>query len=301
MATWGVAGLPGKCKGAFGAMSRRGLMGPLRASPSLRGGRPPRELVAFAHELADVSAAAIAPHFRRRVAVGNKAKGGAFDPVTIADRAAERAIRAHIGAHFPDHGIVGEEYGVVGGDARYRWVIDPIDGTRSFITGSPLWGTLIGLVDGGRPRLGVMNQPFTAERFWSDGRRLSWRGPGNQKRTLTTRACRRLAEAVLATTNPDLFTADQAVAFGEIRSRVRMTRYGGDCYGYCLLAAGFVDVIIECCLKPYDVVALIPIIESAGGVITTWDGGSAAEGGCIIAAGDARVHREAMLILRGSA
>jgi len=276
-------------------------MGPLRASPSRQGSRPTRELVAFAHELADVSAAAIAPHFRRRVAVSNKAKGRAFDPVTIADRAAERAIRAHIGAHFPHHGIVGEEFGVVGADARYRWVIDPIDGTRSFITGSPLWGTLVGLVDGGRPLLGVMNQPFTAERFWSDGRRLSWRGPSNQKRTLTTRACRRLAEAVLATTDPDLFTADEAAAFAEVRSRVQMTRYGGDCYGYCLLAAGFIDVIIECSLKPYDVVALIPIIESAGGLITAWDGGSAAEGGCIIAAGDARTHREAMLILRGGA
>ena len=110
-----------------------------------------------------------------------------------------------------------------------------------------------------------------------------------------------MAEAVLATTDPDLFTADQAAAFAEIRSRVRMTRYGGDCYGYCLLAAGFIDVIIECSLKPYDVVALIPIIESAGGLITAWDGGSAAEGGCIIAAGDARVHREAMVILRGGA
>jgi len=275
-------------------------MGPLRAS--LQGSRPTRaRLVAFAHELADASAAAIAPHFRRHVAVGNKAKGRAFDPVTAADRAAERAIRTRIAAHFPDHGIVGEEYGAAGADARYRWVIDPIDGTRSFITGSPLWGTLVGLIDGARPLLGLMNQPFTAERFWSDGHRLCWRGPSDQKRTLTTRACARLAEAVLATTDPDLFTAGQAVAFGEIRSRVRMTRYGGDCYGYCLLAAGFIDIIIECGLKPYDVVALIPIIESAGGLITAWDGGSAAEGGCVIAAGDARVHREAMAILSGSA
>lgn len=274
-------------------------MGSPRAS--LQGSRPTRtRLVAFAHELADVSAAAITPYFRRHVAVSNKASGRAFDPVTAADRAAERAIRAHIAAHFPDHGVIGEEFGVVAAAARYRWVIDPIDGTRSFITGSPLWGTLVGLVDGGRALIGLMNQPFTGERFWSDGRRLSWRGPRNEKRTLTTRPCRRLPEVVLATTDPDLFTADQGKAFGEIRSRVRMTRYGGDCYGYCLLAAGFIDLIIECSLKPYDVVALIPIIESAGGVITAWDGGSAAEGGCIIAAGDARVHRQAMAILRGS-
>ena len=255
----------------------------------------------FAHTLADLSGAAIRPFFRKALAVTSKGGRAAFDPVTAADRAGERAIRKAILARFPNHGIVGEEYGNVAGEGRYCWVIDPIDGTRAFIMGSPLWGTLIGLIDGSRPILGLMDQPFTAERFWSDGHRLSWRGPSNQKRTLTTRACRRLAKAVLATTDPDLFTADQAAAFAEMRSRVQMTRYGGDCYGYCLLAAGFIDVIIECSLKPYDVVALIPIIESAGGLITAWDGGSAAEGGCIIAAGDARVHREAMVILRGGA
>jgi histidinol phosphatase-like enzyme (inositol monophosphatase family) len=281
----------------------------LRAGPEEYSSQTPRsgvmaqpteaELVAFAHELADVSAGAILPHFRTQLVVSNKARGCAFDPVTAADQAAERAIRSRVAARFPEHGIIGEEFGEVGSERRYRWVIDPIDGTRAFITGSPLWGTLIGLMDEGRPLLGLMNQPFTAERFWSEGGRLRWRGPHSWEKTLRTRACGRLADAVLTTTHPDLFAGDQATAFGAIRSRVHTTRYGGDCYGYCLLAAGFIDIIVECGLKPYDVVALIPIIESAGGLITTWDGQPAAAGGCIVAAGDQRVHREAIAVLRG--
>jgi histidinol-phosphatase len=254
----------------------------------------------FAHVLADISAGAILPYFRKPLTISNKAGPSAFDPVTAADRAAERAIRKAIVARFPDHGIVGEEFGTIVGKSRYRWLIDPIDGTRAFIMGSPLWGTLIGLMDGPRPILGLMNQPFTGERFWSDGHRAHWRGPGGKARRIKTRACARLGDAVLTTTHPDLFaTVADAARFGDVRSRVRMTRYGGDCYGYCLLAAGFVDLIVEAGLKPYDVVALVPIIEAAGGVLTTWDGGPASEGGHIIAAGDKRVHQEAMAILRG--
>jgi len=259
------------------------------------------ELAAFAHELADAAGAAILPHFRTPLRVRNKARGVAFDPVTVADRAAERAMRRLVAARYPDHGVSGEEFGDSGGAHRYRWVIDPIDGTRAFITGSPLWGTLIGLTDGGRPLLGLMDQPFTGERFWSDRGRLRWRGPRREQRTLRTRACARIAQAVLTTTHPDLFAGAAAAAFAAVRARVRMARYGGDCYGYCLLAAGFADLVIECGLKPHDVVALIPIVESAGGVITTWDGASAATGGCVIAAGDRRVHREALALLRGGA
>jgi histidinol phosphatase-like enzyme (inositol monophosphatase family) len=250
--------------------------------------------------LADLSAAAILPNFRKQLAVSNKAGPGAFDPVTAADRAAEKAIRKAILARFPDHGIVGEEYGTVAGAGRYRWVIDPIDGTRTFITGSPLWGTLIGLMDGPTPVLGLMNQPFTAERFWSDGRRAHWRGPAGKARSIKTRSCARLADAVLTSTHPDLFASpEEASRFGAVRSRVRMTRFGGDCYGYCLLAAGFVDLIVEAGLKAYDIVALVPIIEAAGGIVTTWDGGPATDGGRIVAAGDRRVHQEALAILRG--
>src|SRR5439155_23588438 len=140
----------------------------------------------------------------------------------------------------------------------------------------------------------------TGERFWSDGLSAHWRGPGSRARRIKIRPCAGLSDAVLTTTHPDLFaTGDDAARFGEVRTRVRMTRYGGDCYGYCLLAAGFVDLIVEAALKPYDVVALVPIIEAAGGLVTTWDGAPATDGGRIIAAGDTRVHREAMAILRG--
>jgi myo-inositol-1(or 4)-monophosphatase len=253
----------------------------------------------FAHLLADISGEAILPHFRKPLAVKNKAGHAGFDPVTAADRAAERVIRKAVARHFPDHGVTGEEYGEVAGGGRYRWLIDPIDGTRAFITGSPLWGTLIGLMDGAIPALGLMNQPFTAERFWSNGRQAHRRGADGRVRRIHTRSCARLADAILTTTHPDMFAAPaEAVPFGEVRSRVRMTRYGGDCYGYCLLAAGFIDLIIEAGLKPFDVMPLVPIIEGAGGVITTWEGGPAANGGRILAAGDARVHREALAILR---
>jgi myo-inositol-1(or 4)-monophosphatase len=254
----------------------------------------------FAHVLADISGAAILPYFRKSGTVRNKAGPASFDPVTAADRAAERAIRTAVRAQFPDHGIVGEEYGVVPGQGRYRWLIDPIDGTRAFITGSPLWGTLIGLLDGPRPILGVMDQPFTGERFWADGRAARRRAPDGATRRLRTRACARLTDAVLTSTHPDMFRpAAERAGFDEVKARARMTRYGGDCYGYCLLAAGWIDLVVEAGLKPYDIAPLVPIIEGAGGVVSTWDGGPPAEGGRIIAAGDRRVHQEALAILRG--
>src|SRR5689334_2287905 len=159
----------------------------------------------FAQALADISGGTILPYFRKPLTVTNKAGPAAFDPVTAADRAAERAIRKAVVERFPDHGIVGEEYGDVVGKGRHRWVVDPIDGTRAFITGSPLWGTLIGLMDGDRPSLGLMNQPFTGERFWSDGRNAHWRGPGGRARRIATRTCTRLADAVLTSTHPDMF------------------------------------------------------------------------------------------------
>jgi myo-inositol-1(or 4)-monophosphatase len=256
--------------------------------------------VEFAHVLADISAEAILPHFRKPLSVTNKAAGSGFDPVTPADRAAERAVRKAIRARFPAHGITGEEYPEIAGTGRYRWLIDPIDGTRAFMTGSPLWGTLIGLMDGPAPLLGLMNQPFTGERFWSDGRTSRWRGRDGKARRIRTRACVRLADATLTSTHPDLFSGADAGRFKAVKGRVRLTRYGGDCYGYCLLAAGFVDLILEAGLKAYDIVPLIPIIEAAGGIVTTWDGGPAAGGGRIIAAGDARVHAEALALIRGA-
>ena len=257
-----------------------------------------KEYMGFAHDLADLSAAAILPYFRRSLKVANKQRGPGFDPVTAADRAAERQIRAAIAKRFPDHGILGEEFASVDGAGRYRWVVDPIDGTRAFIMGSPLWGTLIGLLAEGRPVLGIMDQPFTRERFWGDGRTARMRGPDGRQRRLKTRACRTLADAVVTSTDPEMFTGPgERTGFGRVKARARMTRYGGDCYGYCLLAAGLVDVVIEAGLKPHDIVALIPIIEGAGGHVTTWDGKPALQGGRIVAAGDTRAHAEAIALL----
>lgn len=258
-------------------------------------------LLKFAHELADTSGPAVLKHFRTPIGVDNKAGIGAFDPVTKADRAAERVISKAIRTRFPDHGMVGEEYGTRDGAGHYSWVVDPIDGTRAFIMGSPLWGTLIGLLDDGKPCLGLMDQPFTGERFWSANAASYMRIGSGAVKKIKTRPCAALADAVLTSTHPDLFEGQkQQKTLSVLKSAVRMTRYGGDCYGYCLLAAGHVDLIIESGLKSYDIVALIPIIEKAGGRVTTWDGKPATSGGNIIAAGDPRIHEAAMkLIARG--
>jgi myo-inositol-1(or 4)-monophosphatase len=254
--------------------------------------------VALAHALADRASAATLPFFRSSLAVDNKDGTGGFDPVTAADRAAEEAIAAHLTATYPDHGLEGEEFGIHRPDARYRWVVDPIDGTRAFITGSPMWGTLIGLLDGAEPVIGVMEQPFTGERFWSDGARSYMRRHGGEAVALATRPCPDLPSAVLMTTDPLLFAeGSERDAFRAVRARARMTRYGGDCYAYALLALGFVDAVIESGLKPYDIVALIPIIEAAGGRVTDWRGNSAARGGRIVATGDAALHAQILELL----
>ena len=257
-----------------------------------------RELSDLAHTMADLAARAVLPHFRKPIPVENKSRDGTFDPVTKADRAAERAIAKALKAKFPDHALVGEEFGTKAGGSPYRWVVDPIDGTRAFIMGSPLWGTLIGLLHGDELVLGVMDQPFTGERYWSEEKASYMRTRDAKPRRIKTRDCGRLSDAFLTSTHPDLFegNAQQAV-LARLKGATRMTRYGGDCYAYCLLAAGFVDLIVEAGLKPYDVVALIPIIERAGGRITTWDGAPATAGGRIVAAGDPRLHEQAMRVL----
>ncbi len=270
-----------------------------------------KSLLTFAQDLADQSAKAILPHFRKVITVDNKAGGNpvdgkvaagtlTFDPVTAADRAAERVIAKAISRAFPDHGLVGEEYGTRSAAARFRWVVDPIDGTRAFIMGYPLWGTLIGLLDGESPILGLMDQPYTRERLWCGQGASYLRIADGKVRRIKTRACAKLSDATFSTTDPDLFAPGrEAAGFQQMKSRARMTRYGGDCYAYAMLAAGFVDVVVEAGLKSHDIVALIPIIEGAGGRITTWDGGPATEGGRIVAAGDPRLHAEALRVLAG--
>ena len=249
----------------------------------------PVDLNAFVHQLADVSGAAILPFFRTAIAANDKSRGGVFDPVTEADRASEASMRQLIKRQFPAHGIVGEEYGAENDEAEFCWVLDPIDGTKAFISGLPVWGTLIGLLQNGRPVLGMMNQPFTRERFWGDGGQARWRGPTGE-RSLTTRPCATLAEATIMTTSPAMFADGLLQKYQAVENETRLARYGCDCYAYCVLAAGHVDAVIEAGLKPHDVVALVPIIEGAGGVITTWDGGPAAQGGAIVASGDRRLH-----------
>ena len=256
------------------------------------------DFAAFVDQLATVSGEAILPFFRTSLSIENKSRGESFDPVTAADRSAEAAMRALIRKTFPEHGIVGEEYGDERTDAEYVWVLDPIDGTKSFISGMPAWGTLIALTRSGEAVYGMMHQPFTRERFTGDGRAASYRGPTGE-RALRVRRCDGLADAMLMTTSPLLMDKDERRAFERVEQAVRLSRYGGDCYAYCMLAAGHVDLVIECGLKPYDVIPLIPIISGAGGVITTWDGGSATAGGRIVAAGDKRVHEAAMKVLNG--
>jgi myo-inositol-1(or 4)-monophosphatase len=255
-----------------------------------------REFLGFAHRLADASGAVIRRYFRTGLEVTDKKdKGdGRYSPVTVADRGAEAAIRALIKAEHPDHGIMGEEHGHENPKARFTWVIDPIDGTKAFITGLPTWGTLIALNDSGRAVLGILDQPILGERFVGgpDGTFL-----GSTR--LKARACPRLDAAMLCCTEPEMFSPGlEREAFERLARQVALRRFGTDCYAYAMLAHGFVDLVVEAQLAPWDIQALIPIVERAGGVVTNWEGGSAEPGGRVVAAGDPALHREVLEMLR---
>jgi myo-inositol-1(or 4)-monophosphatase len=254
------------------------------------------DFTTFVDELATVSGETILPFFRTALAVENKKPGGAFDPVTAADRAAENAMRSLIRRSFPHHGILGEEYAGEQIDAEYVWVLDPIDGTKSFIAGMPAWGTLIGLMRFGEPVFGMMHQPFIGERFSGDGGAARYRGPAGD-RDLRVRACAALGDALLFTTSPLLMTNKDRTAFARVESKVKLSRYGGDCYAYCMAAAGHIDLLIETELKPHDIVPLIPVITGAGGIVTNWENEPAQAGGRVIVAGDRRVHEAALELL----
>ncbi|MBB4198587.1 histidinol-phosphatase [Rhodoblastus sphagnicola] len=260
------------------------------------------DFIPFVERLATVSGEAIMPFFRTAFALEDKNVGGVFDPVTEADRAAETAMRRLIGQTFPSHGLIGEEFGSREAESEYVWVLDPIDGTKSFISGLPMWGTLIGLLHKGVPCYGMMNQPFTRERFFGDGRAAYWTGHngGGEKTTrrLRVRPCLGLDRATIMTTSPKLIPEKLRPRYEALEEKTRLSRYGGDCYAYCMLAAGQIDLVVEAGLNVYDIVALIPIIEGAGGIVTSWDGGDPAQGGAVIAAGDKRVHEEALEMLR---
>ena len=262
----------------------------------------PTELLVFARDIAEAAGQAILPHFRAAIPVEDKGGVAGYDPVTVADRAAESVIRARIAARHPDHGIRGEEHGWQRGTSAHTWVIDPIDGTRSFILGQLHWATLIALHDGERVVAGVAHQPFVGESFLAtvDGP-PQWRR-GEARRTLATRRCRAIEEAVVATTHHSIFRDEgELAAFHRVADRARLTRYGGDCYAYCLLAMGLIDIVIESSLHAYDVQALIPIVETAGGIFTSWTGGSAEEGGQVLACGDRALHQDVLRRLNAGA
>jgi len=248
------------------------------------------DLAEFALATARAAGAAILPHFRAQIDVDHKEGGRDYDPVTAADRGAEQVIRDAIARAFPEHGIEGEEFGATAGTQPYTWVVDPIDGTRSFILGQLHWATLIALNDGARPRIGVVHQPFVDESFLAWNGIAQWRR-GREERRLATRRCSQIEHALVATTDPRHFvTPAQRVAWEAATGGARMVRFGGDCYCYTQLAMGLVDVVVETGLKPWDVQALIPLIENAGGVISTWSGASCQRGGDVLACGDPRLH-----------
>lgn len=255
------------------------------------------DFAAFIERLATVSGETILPFFRTSLGIDNKTSFG-FDPVTEADRAAEAVMRKLIASNFPQHGIIGEEFGSERADAEYVWVLDPIDGTKSFISGLPMWGTLIALMHNGIPAFGMMHQPYMRERFFGDGGAASFRGPAGNRR-LAVRRCTSLREATLFTTTPLLMNDADRTTFARVERDVRLSRYGGDCYAYCMLAAGHIDLVIETELKSYDIAPLVPIVTGAGGIVTDWEGEPAHHGGRIIAAGDRRVHEQALKLLQG--
>lgn len=256
------------------------------------------ERLAFAHRLADAAGGVIRPYFRKRIGVADKGEKGFYDPVTEADKRAEETMRTMIAAHYPQDGVLGEEWGDSPGTSGYRWVLDPIDGTRAFIAGQPLWGTLIGLEQEGTPVLGLLDQPFLRERFTGFGDVAQLQNPEGTV-PLNTRECARLSDAVICTTHPMLhFSPAEREHYFRVERACRLSRYGGDCYAYALVAMGFVDLVIETGLKRWDISAIIPIIQGAGGIVTDWRGEPMNAGGNVIAAGDDRVHAAALKILR---
>ena len=255
-----------------------------------------REHLPLAHRLADASATVILRYFRQPLAIEDKDHIVGYSPVTAADREAEAAIRTLIHEACPDHGILGEEHGHERPEARFCWIIDPIDGTKAFISGMPTWGTLIALQDGGTGVIGVLNQPFLGERFVGHGE-----GAYVGERRLAVRACSDLSGATLYATEPDMFAPAERAAFDALAGRVRLRRYGADCYAYGMLAMGFVDLVVEASMNPWDIAALIPIVEGAGGLVTSWDGAPVGADGRVLAVGDRRLHAPALDILAPAA
>ena len=255
------------------------------------------DLIRVAHLVADAARPETLRLFRSPGLVADDKGQGQFDPVTAADRAAEAAMRAVIARERPHDGILGEEMGVQGGTSGLTWVLDPIDGTRGFLCGTPTWGVLVSVADATGPLFGLIDQPFIGERFIGGFGLAEVQGPHGTHR-LSTRPSRSLDQAIMLTTFPEIGTRQEARAFRAVADRVQLVRYGMDCYGYALLAAGQIDLVIEAGLKPYDVHAPICVIQAAGGIVSNWQGGAAHHGGRIIAAANRDIHAVALQILQ---
>lgn len=254
------------------------------------------EIMEVGHALADAARDASLPHFRNPdLAADNKDVDG-FDPVTRADREAESAMRAILAERRPRDGVLGEEHADTPSRSGLTWVLDPIDGTRGFISGTPTWGVLIALQDNNGPRYGIIDQPYIGERFEGGFGVARLEGPRGAQ-DLATRATGLLAEAVLFTTFPEVGTAADRAGFEAVRDCVKLTRYGMDCYAYALLAAGQIDLVVEAGLHSYDIAGPIAVIKAAGGVVSDWQGGPAHDGGRVLAAANEQLHAQALAIL----
>jgi len=255
-----------------------------------------QDLIETAHALADAARGATLAHFRTAgLAADNKDAGG-FDPVTAADREAEQAMRAILAERRPDDAILGEEFGYQPGRTGLTWVLDPVDGTRAFLSGTPTWGVLIAVGNETGPQFGMIDQPFIGERFFGGFGQAQVTGPQGA-RPLATRPARPLGEAILFTTFPEVGSAAERAAFHDLAARVRLTRYGLDCYAYGLVAAGQVDLVVEAGLQAYDIQGPMAVIEAAGGIVTDWHGGSAKDGGRVLAAANREIHAAALAVL----
>ena len=251
----------------------------------------------IAHLMADAARAAILPHFRRPGLESQNKDVAGFDPVTVADRAAETAMRAVLAQYRPEDGIWGEEFGQQSGTSGRTWVLDPIDGTRGFISGTPTWGVLIALSQDDGPFLGIIDQPYTGERFVGGQGVAEMTGPQGAA-PLQVRTTSALDQAILFTTFPEVGTPADRVGFDAVAKQVKLTRFGMDCYAYALIAAGQIDLVIEAGLNAYDIQAPIAVIEAAGGIVTNWQGGPVHQGGRVLAAANADIHTAALDILR---
>lgn len=254
------------------------------------------ELLEVAEALADAARLATLAHFRGADLAADSKEQDRFDPVTVADRASEDAMRAILAQRRPDDAILGEERGAKAGTTGLTWVLDPIDGTRAYLSGTPTWGVLVGLTDADGAVLGVIDQPYIGERFIGAPGHARVTGPQGTA-ALRSRAARPLSDAIIFTTFPEVGRPEEGAAFHDLARRCRLTRYGMDCYAYGLIAAGQIDLVVEAGLQAYDVVAPIAVIEAAGGIVTDWKGRPAHQGGRILAAANATIHAEALALL----